>query len=280
MMKQNSRFLRRFVVAAAFLSLAMQVLAYPPAPPHEIYGLVRGTDGEPLSSSSATLIFETDEGVQIKGSVSTIVNQGVNYQLTIPMDAAISPDPYIPEALTPLAPFRISVVMGGVTNLPIEMSGDYKLLGQYGESTRIDLTLGVDSDGDGLPDVWEEILISMLGGTNTLEEIRPEDDSDHDGMSNLDEYLAGTYAFDADDVFKLYVKEIAEDRTVFNFLGIKDRSYQIQESTDLSTWNSCRFTVPAEGVEERTFYDATASGVLEVEVVSTNAARFYRGLVR
>jgi hypothetical protein len=279
MMKQNSRSLRRFVVSVAFLSFAMQALAYPPAPPHEIYGLVRGTDGGPLSSSSAKLIFKTDEGVQIKGSVSSIVNQGVNYQLTIPMDAAISPDPYIPEALTPLAPFRISVLIGGVTNLPIEMNGDYKLLGQYGESTRIDLTLGVDSDGDGLPDVWEEILISMLGGTNTLEEIRPEDDSDQDGMSNMDEYLAGTYAFDANDVFKLYVKEIAEDRTVFNFLGIKDRSYQIQQSSDLRTWKSCSFTVPAEGVEERTFFNATVSSVLEVEVVSTNAVRFFRGFV-
>jgi len=265
---------------AAFLSFAMQALAYPPAPPHEIYGLVRGTDGEPLSSSSATLMFETDKGVQIKGSVSTIVNQGVNYQLTIPMDAAISPDPYIPEALTPLAPFRISVVISGVTNLPIEMSGDYKLLGQYGESTRIDLTLGVDSDGDGLPDVWEELLISMLGGTNTLAEIRPEDDSDQDGMSNMDEYLAGTYAFDANDVFKLYIKEMTEDRLVFNFLGIKGRSYQIQQSSDLSTWNPCSFAVPSEGVEERTFYDATVSGVLEVDVISTNAARFFRGIVQ
>jgi len=280
MMKQNSRFLRRSVVAAAFLSLGMQVLAYPPAPPHKIYGLVRGPDGEPLSSSSAKLVFETDEGTQIKGSVSSSVNQGVNYQLTIPMDAAISPDPYIPEALTPLAPFRISVVIGGVTNLPIEMSGDYKLLGQYGASTRIDLTLGADSDGDGLPDVWEEILISMLGGTNTLEEIRPEDDSDQDGMSNMDEYLAGTYAFDADDVFKLYIKEMAKDRMVFNFLGILGRSYQIQQSSDMRTWDSCSFTVPAEGVEERTFFNATVSGVLEVEVVSTNSVRFFRGLVQ
>ena len=48
------------------------------------------------------------------------------------------------------------------------MRGDYSALGRPGESTRIDLTLGEDRDGDGLPDAWERTLITASGGKLTL----------------------------------------------------------------------------------------------------------------
>ena len=50
--------------------------------------------------------------------------------------------------------FRLKVKIGSVTYLPIEMKLS-KALGQAAQSTRLDLTLGEDSDNDGLPEAPE-----------------------------------------------------------------------------------------------------------------------------
>lgn len=258
---------------------ALQTLAYPPALPHKIYGMVRGEDGEPVSSS-AELIFKTDTGVSVIGNVVQNLEPGVNYRLTIPMDAGVTPVPYVENALSPLVPFRISVVIGSTTNLPIEMSGDYIQLGQFGESTRIDLTLGVDSDGDGMPDAWEEFVIALLGNDLTLADITRSGDNDGDGMSNYDEYIAGTYAFDRSDVFELHLKERQLDTTVFQFLAISGRSYMIQRSENMTDWESVGFSVPAVSSQPVSSYSASAVHTVEVNVISTNEAAYFRGVVQ
>lgn len=57
----------------------------------------------------------------------------------------------------------------------------------------------LDLDGDGLPDEWEE---RILGGTNAI----PQAHSDSDGMSNGDEYVAGTDPLDSNSVFNLSIR--------------------------------------------------------------------------
>ena len=51
---------------------------------------------------------------------------------------------------------------------------------------RLNLARMVDTDGNGLPDWWEQEYFGHLTGTNPLA------DADHDGQSNLAEWLAGT----------------------------------------------------------------------------------------
>ncbi len=58
------------------------------------------------------------------------------------MDAGLTPDNYRPTALRPSVSFRMKVLIGGVTYLPIEMRANYANLGKPAQSTRIDLTLG------------------------------------------------------------------------------------------------------------------------------------------
>lgn len=53
-----------------------------------------------------------------------------------------------------------------------------------------------DRDGDGLPDQWKED--TGLGPSDG-----PDDDKDEDGMSNYDEFLAGTHPNNPDDVLRL-----------------------------------------------------------------------------
>lgn len=275
-MKSRTALILTVGLAGAFHSAAL-----PPAPPHEIYGLVRDEGGEPITDDTVEMVFETDVGFLVNGAVALGVQPGVNYYITVPMDAGLTPVPYVESAQQPLVPFKISVVISGVTNLPIEMTGGYANLGLSGESTRIDLTLGVDSDGDGLPDAWEELLIFLLDDVSSLADVDPDDDLDGDGMTNLDEYYSGTYAFDDGDLFELYPREGDTNNARFAFLAIQGYSYEIQASTNLTEWVEVSFAVLSEpGFEGVDFYSPGSSGIAEVEISATNVAAFYRGRVR
>jgi hypothetical protein len=116
-------------------------------------------------------------------------------------------------------------------------------LGQPGEETLLNLTLGEDSDGDGLPDAWERALLAQGQG---LGDINPNDDTDGDGMSNLAEYISGNYAFDKDDGLRLDIVERAQAGTVLEFMGIRGRTYTVQGSPDLKEWNDVSFQVDGE----------------------------------
>ena len=274
---ENRSLTRLFASLLVMLSVGL-VEAYPPAPPHTVYGMIRGEDGNPINNSPS-IVFQTLEGLSFTGSVSQNLEPGINYEMFVPMDVNAS-DPYLDNALQPQIQFLVYVVIGSTTNVPIQMQGEYLLLGEEGEKTRLDLTLGMDSDGDGLPDAWEQFLIDILGGGLTLADIDPDGDNDGDGMTNYDEYIAGTYAFDDSDIFELYLKERTADKSVFQFLAIAGRTYTIEESENLIDWETTEFTVPAVSANEVIAYPAATLGTVEVEVISTNQAVFYRGVVQ
>jgi len=252
-------------LAGLFLSPA-SLRAFPPSPPHVIYGMVRNEMGQPIALANSQIILTTTNGVQITGSLATNPDPSVNYRLTIPLDAGISADLYKPTALRPLVGFRIQVKIGQTVYLPMQMTGNFLNLGKPAQSTRLDLTLGEDSDGDGLPDAWERLLLSMLGG-GTLADIRPGDDSDGDGISNLDEYLAGTYAFDPTDGFRLALVGGTTAAPLLEFLAITGRTYTLQSSTNLTTWTPVQFRIPAVGAGAplQPSYRATDVRLLQVE---------------
>lgn len=278
MKKTEIRFLRRLCAGLVVALSAGIAEAYPPAPPHTVYGMIRGEDGNPINNS-ASIVFQTLEGLSFTGSVSQNLEPGINYEMFVPMDVNAS-DPYLDNALQPQIPFLVYVVVGSTTNVPLQMQGEYLLLGEEGEKTRLDLTLGVDSDGDGLPDAWEQFLIDILGGGLALADIDPSGDNDGDGMTNYDEYIAGTYAFDDTDLFELYLKESTVDTRTFQFLAIAGRTYTIEKSDNLSDWETTEFIVPSVSADEVIAYPASVVGTVEVDLVSTNEAVFYRGVVQ
>lgn len=255
---------------ALALLLAPRAWAFPPAPHHLIFGMVRDELGNPLAAENAVLVFETVTGVKLTTVVMAKGEPGQNYQLQVPMDSGVTSDTYMPTAMHPTAPFKIRVRIGDVIYLPIEMTGDYAVLGQPGKQTRINLTLGVDSDGDGLPDAWERALISASGRNLTLADIKPGDDWDGDGMTNAAEYLAGTYAWDKKDGFSLSIVESTETGSVLEFLAIRGRSYAIQSSSDLRNWKTTPFRLVSDGLDGGpvTVYQALDVRTVRVEVES------------
>ncbi len=234
------------LVICHFLFAFGSAHAFPPAPHHTFYGMVRDAMGDPLVVTNAEVIFDTLTGTQVKTMIVPQLSPGQNYQLNVPMDGGLTADNYKPTAMRPTVAFRMKVKIGAVTYLPIEMAGNFSNLGQPAQSTRVDLTLGEDLDGDGLPDAWERSLIAMLG-LSGLHEINPNDDADADGLTNLQEYLAGTYAFDPADGFRLNIVGLESGQPLLEFLAIRGRTYVLYSSEDMNTWQPIEFRLAEEG---------------------------------
>lgn len=256
-------------VGMALLSLcliASTVSAYPPAPHHVFYGVVRDELGNPLQDQDVRVIFETTGGARLTTFVEDGYRPGTNYRLEVPMDAGVTSDRYKPTAVRPTVPFQMRVQVGNQVFLPIELRADFSEMGHPGKSTRMDLTLGEDRDGDGLPDAWERQLIHSLAELDSLEDVNAGDDSDGDGLSNLDEYISGNYAFDDRDGFALKIKRVHEGRAVLEFLALQNRSYRILSSDDLEDWRPLAFEFLND--DEGGSYDVFQSDQVEkIEVV-------------
>lgn len=268
------------LVAGAILGAATAV-AFPPAPHHTLFGMVRNQWGDPISLLPGVVILETPSGTLLQVGLAQELQPGVNYRLKVPMDSGATDDLYNPTALRPFFQFRLKVQIGRTTYLPIEMAGDFSQIGEPGGETRIDLTLGEDSDGDGLPDAWEQRQFASQGGT--LDTIRPNDDLDGDGISNLNEYLAGTYTFDPSDGFSLVLVGANPDYSTMELLTITGRTYSIMASKDLDTWTPVQFRITSQGASAtlQDNYLATDVRTLRVEVPSSPelANRYFKALV-
>lgn len=247
---RGRRSLRTLLPWLAGLLSAGLLQAFPPAPHHEVYGLVRDERGNPLDQAKASVFLEMAGSVVATGAIRPVAGVDGNYRLAIPLDSGLTAQRYRPTALLPQVPFRLRVRLGNVTYLPIHLNGASALLTRPGERTRVDLTLGEDADGDGLPDAWERALIAARGGRGTLADIRPSGDDDADGMTNLQEYLAGTYAFDPQDGFALAILGVVEGRSELEFTAIRGRTYTVQASTDLQDWKTVPFRVGAGADQE------------------------------
>jgi hypothetical protein len=266
-----------WIAAVAFL-VPGAALAFPPTPDHQFYGLVRDQMGDPLMVKNAEVILETTNSIQITTRVVPNLDVGVNYRLSIPMDAGLTPDNYKPTALRPTVSFRMKVMIGTTTWLPLELKGSYANLGKPAQTTHLDLTLGADSDGDGLPDAWEQMLIDVLGDGRTLADIKPDDDADGDGLSNLQEYLTGTYAFDSEDGLRLDIVGTREGRPLLDFMAIRGRTYTILSSTNMTTWEPVNFRMADEnnGAAPMSRYSATDVRIVHAEAITAPKVMFFK----
>ena len=219
------------------------VHAFPPAPHHLFIGMVRDEFGNPLHDSDANILFMTPNGSVIATPVRLDTTPGVNFRLEVPMDAGVSGEPYSPTAMERSMPFEIWIEVGGILYSPLEVVADFTRLGAPGQTTALDLTIGIDLDGDGLPDAWEEALLAALGEEGSAGSVDPDGDADGDGLSNRDEYYSGNYAFDKNDGMSLTITGVESGNPRIEWLAIRGRSYSVVASTDLQEWLPVVFNV-------------------------------------
>lgn len=87
----------------------------------------------------------------------------------------------------------------------------------------------LDTDEDGLPDHWETVHFGSL---------RPgfHEDSDNDGASNHDEFIAGTDPVDERSLLRLTPSTDPSTPQRFEFQWASGRSYRVEQSENLTDW--------------------------------------------
>jgi hypothetical protein len=276
---------------ASILFLAQTVLwAFPPAPAITYYGTARDAFGNAIDSSAGGFVL-IKEGNRIiaEAPIDERMRPGENFRVLIPVDLE-SLDPYSPNALN----------RGDLISLAVRLpSGEYPVAGistqaielsDPGDRIQLDFFLGEDTDGDGLPDTWE---YSQLEAADifapdprySLETLDRGGDVDGDGMSNGDEYVAGTFALLQSDTFTLRFlspgTEADELRTGFVF----GKYYRLEASRDLVEWNPVRIRLSGSQGEGALELQSTRDGPTDFEAIRPDdlpegAQLFYRLRVR
>lgn len=217
--------------------------AFPPAPFNTLYGMVRDENGNTLRVEGAQIVFYRDGAEQLREPLTETSRLDQNYEIRLRMDMArLGTRTYTNLAHAAGSAFTLGIILNDIVYYPIEMSSPHTV-GNPGERVRLDLTLGVDSDGDGIPDAWEQSQL-YAGGVAPgadgwdLSLITRDGDFDGDGVSNWREYIAGTYATDATDYLSLQIIRTGQTHALLRFFAIYGKVYDLESSTDLATWTS------------------------------------------
>ncbi len=273
------------VFSGLFL-LMLSARAFPPAPYYTIYGIVRDQVGQTIMADRADVIL-LKGGVEVgRTPIKTGIQIDQNYELQMRIDHSRTGTTfYTDQAIAAQGLYSLVVAMNGVLFYPIEVNGTLKA-GKGSERVRLDLNLGEDLDKDGLPDAWEAWQLYQAGlypddnGNWDLSLISPAGDYDKDGTSNLFEYIAGTFAGDASEVFSMNIKEKRAQSVKLEFFGITGKTYTIESSVDMKTWTQATFAVGGPGPGSKGYTASNVALVNAFVVPRSNQQEFYRLTVR
>ena len=121
-----------------------------------------------------------------------------------------------------------------------------------------------DSDGDGIPDIYE-----TAHGLNPNNAADAKLDSDGDGMTNLQEYLAGTDPRNPASQLRVTALTRSGSNLTLGFMSVANQLYRLESTVDLTTPSSWR--LQTDGI-------VGAGGVMSLTLTgaATEPKRFYR----
>lgn len=123
-------------------------------------------------------------------------------------------------------------------------------------------TIPVDSDGNGLPNIWEMIYFNATTGTVATA------DDDEDGSNNIDEYISGTNPRDENSIFVVYID--GNDGFV-EWLTVLRRLYTLQYTANLTnSFSDVSGCIDVPGTGHMDYYPG----------ISEDSNGFYRVKVR
>ncbi len=251
--------------------------AFPPAPHCTIYGTVRDQNGRPLGAGEGNITLSGASGAIAQGLTDPSFGVGINYTLRIPMDAGTAGQLYEVNAMRPLLPFTVDVVIGGVHYVPIQMNGKTWGMGNPGQWIRLDLTLGVDANNDGLPDAWQQAVVNSdkTGKITNINQVGPNVDLSGNGLTNMQKFLLGVSALDTLDGVKIDVVGIANGVVHLRMLAVTGRTYTLKSSADSVHWSPQDFSSDPTGANPASSLVASAVGAVDVYVTWASAEHGY-----
>jgi glycosidase len=124
------------------------------------------------------------------------------------------------------------------------------------------------SGGDGIPDWWRLGFFGHAGGS-AADKSRATDDADGDGISNLNEFLAGTNPLNSASAFRIAQFNEGSGQMQVGFTTTTNHSYQLQRTENLvsGTWTNIGPQTNGSGAV-----------VVVPDSSATNGSEFYRAL--
>ena len=132
------------------------------------------------------------------------------------------------------------------------------VVGRSGGLCRLDLNLSTDADGDGVPEQYVDAISGYMWETGHYV-WEPDADWDGDGVSNRDEYRAGTSPFAAADFFRIkaLASMTAADFFPISFFAYPGRTYGVRSTEALAAdaeWIYTPFALEPSGTAPANFY--------------------------
>jgi len=160
------------------------------------------------------------------GTVVNVADPADIYQL---LDGTSMATPHVAGAVAFAAMnFPAETVAQRIERILANVTPVAGLAGQVVTGGRLNLARSVDTDGNGLPDWWEQQFFGQLTSTD------PNADPDHDGASNLAEFLAGTDPTNFNSALRLTALPAAgTNGVVLEWRGVAGRYYRLLGATNL-----------------------------------------------
>jgi subtilisin family serine protease len=211
-----------------------------------------------------TISLAQADGLALQtNSPATVVNEPDPTQIYQYLDGTSMATPHVSGAVafaamnfpTETVTQRIQRVLANVDVVP-------GLQGKVHTGGRLNLQRMVDTDGNGLPDWWELQYFGHLTGTD------PNADPDHDGMSNLEEWLAGTNPTNAASCLRLTPLSVTNASSiVVSWQSVTGKTYWLERSTNLLTGFST--------ISTNITATAPTNTLIDTDILPGNT-RFYR----
>ncbi|HOW96897.1 MAG TPA: hypothetical protein P5567_13280 [Kiritimatiellia bacterium] len=252
-----------------------------PQPMVVYYGQAKDDFGWPYTRD-ATVILRSGTNDVALHSIDGSLTPGINFALYAPLDDGRDTNRYVRNAVRTGEVVTI-VVRDAWGERTLLETNSIPAVTTPGDLICVNVTAGSDSDGDGLPDEWEQWLVDL--STNpaitSVADIHAEDDFDGDGVPNGEEYRAGTFAFlDYDYFFIERSRLSAQGWWLIQFLSVPGKVYRLYEAYQVPTYPGDAWS---PGVYSTTDAGALGAGVIEGDggwtslyIPVTNSPRAYK----